>query len=113
MVALLLLQLQLLGNSQKFWQLGYYNTGYIIKSRNIVENANYITEKRKRNFRNPCHWINGRGITVVLIFTLTPWNLAPSQVTEDVTILAVTEYGCAGESQLGVSVVIEGCEFPL
>lgn len=50
------------------------------------------------------------GLAVALFFTLMPWNLVPSQVTEDVAILAVTEHGCVGESRMGVSVVIEGCE---
>lgn len=49
------------------------------------------------------------GLTVMLILLLTPWNFVPTLVTEDVTILAVTEYGCVGESVLGVSVVVEDC----
>lgn len=49
------------------------------------------------------------GTAVALIFTLTPWNFVPVQVTEDVTVLAITEHGCVGESQHGVSVVIPEC----
>ena len=49
------------------------------------------------------------GLAVVMVMTLTPWNIAPTQVTEDVTVLAVTEHGCVGESQLGVSVVVSDC----
>jgi len=49
------------------------------------------------------------GLAVVVIFTTTPWNIIPTQVTEDVTVLAVTEYGCVGESQYGVSVVVSEC----
>ena len=49
------------------------------------------------------------GTAVVLIFTLTPWNLVPVQVTEEVTVLAVTEHGCVGESQYGMSVVVPEC----
>lgn len=49
------------------------------------------------------------GLAVILVFMLTPWNLMPSEVTEPVTVLAVTEYGCVGESELGVSVVIPEC----
>jgi hypothetical protein len=49
------------------------------------------------------------GLAVVLILTLTVWNIVPVQVTEDVTVLAVTEHGCVGESQLGVSVVVSPC----
>ena len=49
------------------------------------------------------------GLAVILVFTLTPWNLIPTEVTENVTVLAITEYGCVGESELGVSVVIPDC----
>ena len=49
------------------------------------------------------------GLAVVLVFTLTPWNFVPTQVTEDVIVLAVTEHGCVGESQYGVSVVVPQC----
>ena len=49
------------------------------------------------------------GLAVMLILLLTPWNLVPTQVTEDVTVLAITEHGCVGESELGVSVVVAEC----
>ena len=49
------------------------------------------------------------GIAVVLVLTLTPWNLVPTQITEDVTVIAVTEHGCVAESQHGVSVVVPDC----
>ena len=49
------------------------------------------------------------GTAVAIIFTITPWNFVPVQVTEDVTVLAITEYGCVGESQHGVSVVVPDC----
>ena len=49
------------------------------------------------------------GFAVVLFFTLTPWNVIPTQVTEEVTVLAVTEDGCVGESQYGVSVLVPQC----
>ena len=49
------------------------------------------------------------GLAVVMVMTLMPWNIAPTQVTEDVTVLAITEHGCVGESQLGVSVVVSDC----
>ena len=49
------------------------------------------------------------GLAVVLVFTLTPWNLVPTQVTEDVTVIAITEHGCVGESEHGVSVVVPEC----
>jgi hypothetical protein len=49
------------------------------------------------------------GLAVVLVFTLTPWNFIPTQVTENVTVIASTEYGCVGESQYGISVVVPEC----
>ena len=49
------------------------------------------------------------GLTVVLVFTLAPWNFIPTQVTEDVTVLAITEHDCVGESQYGVSVIVPQC----
>jgi hypothetical protein len=49
------------------------------------------------------------GFAVILIFTLTPWNFIPTLVTENVTVIAVTEYGCVGESQYGISVVVPEC----
>ena len=49
------------------------------------------------------------GLAVILVFTLSPWNLIPTEVTEDVTVLAIIEQGCVGESNLGVSVVIPNC----
>lgn len=49
------------------------------------------------------------GLAVMLILLFTPWNFVPVQVTEDITVLAVTEYGCVGESQYGVNVVVSEC----
>jgi len=49
------------------------------------------------------------GTAVVLILLLTPWNFIPVEVTEDVTVIANMEYGCVGESQYGVSVVVPEC----
>lgn len=49
------------------------------------------------------------GLSVMLIFLLTPWNFVPIQVSEDITVLAITKHGCVGESQYGVSVVVSGC----
>ena len=49
------------------------------------------------------------GTVVVLIFTLTPWNFIPVDITEEVMVLAVTEHGCVGESQYGMSVVVPEC----
>lgn len=49
-------------------------------------------------------------VSVTLVFTITPWNVIPTLVTEDVTVIAVTDYGCVGESVLGHSVVVPNCE---
>lgn len=49
-------------------------------------------------------------ISVILVLTITPWNIVPTLVTEDVTVIAVTEHGCVGESVLGISVVVSNCE---
>lgn len=48
--------------------------------------------------------------SVILVLTITPWNLVPTLVTEDVTVIAVTDYGCVAESILGHSVVVSNCE---
>ena len=50
------------------------------------------------------------GLAVILVFTLTPWNILPVSVTENVTVLAITEHGCVGESVLGLSVVVANCD---
>ena len=47
--------------------------------------------------------------SIILVLTITPWNLIPTLITEDVTVIAVTEYGCVAESKLGQSVVISDC----
>ena len=50
------------------------------------------------------------GLAIAVVFTVTPWNIIPTQVTEDVTVLTITEYGCVGESQYGISVVVPECD---
>jgi len=47
---------------------------------------------------------------VILVLTITPWNIVPTSVTEDVQVIAITEFGCVGESALGHSVVVENCQ---
>lgn len=47
--------------------------------------------------------------SVILVFTITPWNIFPTLVTEDVIVIAVTDYGCVGESSFGTSVVVSNC----
>ena len=48
--------------------------------------------------------------SVILVFTITPWNILPTLVTENVTVIAVTDYGCVAESSMGHSVVVSDCE---
>ena len=48
--------------------------------------------------------------SIILVFTVTPWNFIPTSVTEKVQVIAITDYGCVGESVLGHSVVVENCE---
>ena len=52
----------------------------------------------------------GVAASVILVLTITPWNIVPTMITEDVTVIAVTENGCVGESVLGQSVVVSECE---
>ena len=49
-------------------------------------------------------------ISVILVLTITPWNITPTLVTEDVAVIAVTEDGCVAESSFGTSVVVSGCD---
>ena len=51
----------------------------------------------------------GAGLAVILVIILNPWNIFPVEVTEQVTVLAITEHGCVGESEFGVSVVVPNC----
>lgn len=48
-------------------------------------------------------------ISAILVLTIAPWNIVPSLITEDVAVIAVTDYGCVGESVLGRSVVVSDC----
>ena len=48
--------------------------------------------------------------SVILVFTITPWNILPTLVTEDVTVIAVTDYGCVAESSMKHSVVVSDCD---
>ena len=47
--------------------------------------------------------------SVILVFTIAPWNILPTLVTENVTVIAVTDYGCVAESSMGHSVVVSNC----
>lgn len=49
-------------------------------------------------------------VSVTLVFTITPWNIFPTLVTEDVVVITVSYYGCVGESSVGRSVVVPNCD---
>jgi len=49
------------------------------------------------------------GLAVMMVLTVMPWHIMPTQVTEDVAVVATAGYGCVAESELGVSVVVEQC----
>ena len=48
--------------------------------------------------------------SVILVFTITPWNIFPTLVSENVRVIAVTDYGCVAESSIGHSVVVSNCK---
>ncbi len=66
-------------------------------------------QKEKKPPRLAMWGMVAAGTAVILILLLTPWHFIPTQVTEDVTVIANMEYGCVGESQYGVSVVVPKC----
>ena len=82
----------------------------IISDFYIISNENMYAQKERKTPRLAIWSLIAVGTAVVLIFTLTPWNFIPTEVTEEVTVLAVTEHGCVGQSQYGISVVIPQCE---
>ena len=49
------------------------------------------------------------GTAVILTLLLAPWNWMPTEYSEEITVIAVTSYGCVGESQTGQSVVVSEC----
>ena len=51
----------------------------------------------------------GAGTAVILTLLLAPWNWMPTEYAEEITVIAVTDYGCVGESQVGNSVVVSDC----
>ena len=69
-----------------------------------------LEQKQEKKSPRLAMWVMvSAGAAVTLILLLTPWNFIPVQVTEDVTVIANMEYGCVGESQYGVSVVVPEC----
>ena len=49
------------------------------------------------------------GTAVIITLLIAPWNWVPTQYAEEITVIAVTEHGCVGESQMGQSVVVSDC----
>jgi len=68
-----------------------------------------IHQSEKKSPVIPVIALMAGGLAVMLILLLTPWNFVPVQVTEDITVVAITEHGCIGESQYGVNVVVSEC----
>lgn len=48
--------------------------------------------------------------SVILVLIISPWNVFPTLIIEDVTVIAVTNYGCVAESVMGISVVVQDCD---
>lgn len=68
------------------------------------------TQKEKKTPVLKLVLILAAATSVILVLTLAPWNFVPTLVTEDVTVIAVTDYGCVAESILGHSVVVSNCD---
>ena len=49
------------------------------------------------------------GVVIILTLLLAPWNWMPTEYSDEISVIAVTEYGCVGESQTGQSVVVSEC----
>ena len=45
----------------------------------------------------------------IITLLIAPWNWVPTEYAEEITVIAVTEHGCVGESQMGQSVVVSDC----
>ena len=72
-------------------------------------NSQKSIPKEKKSPVIPVIALIAGGLAVMLILLLTPWNFVPVEVTEDITVLDITEHGCVGESAYGVSVVVPEC----
>ena len=49
------------------------------------------------------------GTAVILTLLLAPWNWLPTEYSDEIIVIAVTDYGCVGESHTGQSVVVSEC----
>ena len=68
------------------------------------------TQKEKKAPRLAIVALMVAATSVILVLTVTPWNIVPTLVTEDVTVIAIMDYGCVAESVLGHSVVVSSCD---
>ena len=49
------------------------------------------------------------GAAIILTLLLAPWNWMPTEYSDEISVIAVTDYGCVGESHTGQSVVVSEC----
>ena len=49
------------------------------------------------------------GTAVIITLLIAPWNWVPTEYAEEITVIAVTEHGCVGESKMGQSVIVSDC----
>ena len=49
------------------------------------------------------------GTAVIITLLIAPWNWIPTEYAEEITVIAVTEHGCVGESKMGQSVIVSDC----
>jgi len=73
------------------------------------EKMQEITQKEKKAPVLKFVLILAAATSVIVVLTLAPWNFVPTLVTEDVSVIAVTDYGCVAESVTGYSVVVSDC----
>ena len=77
--------------------------------RNYTMEMEKISQKEKGTPRVAMLVLMMVGTAVILTMLLAPWNWIPTEYSEDITVIAVTSYGCVGESQTGQSVVVSEC----
>jgi len=75
----------------------------------VREKMQEITQKEKKAPVLKFGLILAAATSVMLVLTLAPWNFVPILVTEDVSVIAVTDYGCVAESVMGLPVVVSDC----
>ena len=49
------------------------------------------------------------GAAIIMTLLIAPWNWMPTVYSDEIIVIAVTDYGCVGESQTGQSVVVSEC----